>query len=127
MDLDLLCDVLLELKSVTQLVLLQLIVILLKFLNLTFELCRVCTTVLFECPEYPFELLDAVVQLEPLCEPPLGHILEGVELLLNDHVLVMDLANAGTGLPKFAVTADDALVKLLDDCLQRERGDVLFI
>jgi hypothetical protein len=39
----------------------------------------------------------------------------------------MDLANAGTGLPKFAVTADDALVKLLDDCLQRERGDVLFI
>jgi hypothetical protein len=39
----------------------------------------------------------------------------------------VDLAYAGAGLPKFAVTPDDALVELLDDGLQRERGDVLFI
>jgi hypothetical protein len=39
----------------------------------------------------------------------------------------VDLAYAGAGLPKLAVTADDALVELLDDGLQRERGDVLFI
>lgn len=127
MDLDLLGNVLLELQTVTQLVLLQLIVLLLKSLNLTFEFCSMCTAVLLECPEDPLELLDAVVQLEPLCEPPLGHILEGVELLPNDHVLVVDLADAGAGLPKFAVTPDDALVELLDDGLQRERGDVLLI
>ena len=77
------------------------------------------TAVLLERSEYPLELLDTVVELEPLCEPPLGHILEGVELLLNDHILVVDLADAGTGFPKLAVTADDALVELLDDYLQR--------
>jgi len=119
-DLDLLSDVLLELKSVTQQVLLQLIVLLLKFLNLTFEACGMRTTVLLECPEYPLELLDAVVELESLCEPPLGHILEGVKLLLNDHVLIVELAYAGAGLPKFAVAANDTLVELLDNGLQRE-------
>ena len=120
MDPDLLSHVLLELQAVTQLALLEVIVLFLKFLNLTLEACGVRTTVLLECPEYPLELLYAVVELESLCEPPLGHILQGVKLLLNDHVLVVDLAYAGAGLPKFAVAADDTLVEFLDNGLQRE-------
>lgn len=120
MDPDLLSHVLLELQAVTQLALLQLIVLFLKFLNLTFEACGMRTTVLLECPEYPFELLDAVVELKSLCEPPFGHILKRVELLLNDHVLIVELAYPGTGLPKFAVAADDTLIELLDNGLQRE-------
>jgi hypothetical protein len=85
------------------------------------------TTILFECPEYPFELLNAVVELKSLCEPPLSHILQGVKLLLNDHVLVVELAYAGTGLPKFSVATDYTLIELLDNGLQWERGDVLFL